>query len=77
MMRANFIYYKKGIVCAISSSKTSSQSRKLGVGMIRHGTEFQFMKGVGAKEFEKVIMFGPGRRKQESVSSMPRGEHSH
>ena len=52
-------------------------SRRLGVGMIRHGTEFQFMNDVGAKEFEKVIMFGPGRRIQWSVSSMPKGEYSH
>ncbi len=50
-------------------------SRRLGIGMIRHGTEFQFMKKVGAKEFEKVIMFGPGRRIQWSVSSMPKGGH--
>ena len=29
-------------------------SRRLGVGMIRHGTEFQYLK-VGAKDFERVI----------------------
>ena len=49
-------------------------SRRLGIGMIRHGTEFQYFQ-VGAKEYERVIMFGPGRREEWSVSSMPLGGH--
>lgn len=47
----------------------------LGVPMVQHPTEFMWDKGVGAREFEYVLWFGPGRRFNRSPSSMPKGGH--
>jgi hypothetical protein len=48
---------------------------KFGQPLIQHGTEFMYDKGVGAKESEQVFWFGPGKRFQVAVSSMPKGGH--
>jgi hypothetical protein len=47
----------------------------LGVPMVQHPTEFMWDGGVGAREFEYVLWFGPGRRFNRSPSSMPKGGH--
>jgi hypothetical protein len=47
----------------------------LGVPMVQHPTEFMWDKGVGAREFEYVLWFGPARRFNRSPSSMPKGGH--
>jgi hypothetical protein len=46
-------------------------NRRLGAPMIQHGAEFMWDKGVGAREFEYVLWFGPGRRFNRWPSSMP------
>jgi len=43
--------------------------------MIQHGTEFMWTGGVGAREFEWVLWFGPGHRFNRGQSSMPHGGH--
>jgi hypothetical protein len=50
-------------------------NQRLRVPMIQHPTEFLWTGGVGAREFEWVLWFGPGRRFQRGASSMPRGGH--
>jgi hypothetical protein len=47
----------------------------LRVPMIQHGTEFMWAGGVGAREFEWVLWFGPGRRLNRGPSSMPKTGH--
>jgi hypothetical protein len=47
----------------------------LGVPMVQHGPEFAYREGVGARERENVLWFGPGRRMQVWPSSMPRAGH--
>ena len=47
---------------------------KLSARMIQHGPEFLF-KGVGAREREWVLCFGPGGRYDEAPSSFPKGGH--
>ena len=46
-----------------------------GVPMVQHPTEFMWAEGVGAREFEWVLWFGPGRRFNRWPSSMPKGGH--
>lgn len=46
-------------------------NEKLGSKMIQHGTEFQYLEGVGARESEFVYFFGPKRQFLSSISSMP------
>src|SRR5438132_13968201 len=43
----------------------------LRVPMIQHPTEFMWTGGVGAREMEWVLWFGPGRRFNRGPSSMP------
>ena len=50
-------------------------NRGLRAPMIQHGAEFMWNKGVGARESEFVLWFGPGRSFQRSPSSMPQGGH--
>ncbi len=47
----------------------------LRVPMIQHPTEFMWAGGVGAREMEWVLWFGPGRRFNRGPSSMPRAGH--
>ena len=47
----------------------------LSVPMIQHGTEFMYPDGVGARESEFVVWFGPGHRAHRWPSSMPPGGH--
>ena len=47
----------------------------LQVPMIQHPTEFMWEGGVGAREFEWVLWFGPGHRFNRGQSSMPHGGH--
>jgi hypothetical protein len=47
----------------------------LRVSMIQHPTEFMWTGGVGAREMEWVLWFGPGRRFNRWLSSMPRAGH--
>lgn len=47
----------------------------LGAKLIQHGAEFMWDKGVGARESEWVLWFGPGRRFRQTPSSMPHGGH--
>jgi len=47
----------------------------LGVPLIQHSTEFMWAGGVGAREMEWVLWFGPGRRLKRLQSSMPHGGH--
>jgi len=42
-----------------------------GVPMIQHGAEFMWNKGVGAREREFVLWFGPKRQFRQDISSMP------
>ena len=49
-------------------------NRGLRVPMIQHSVEFLY-KEVGAREFEYVLWFGPGRRFNRWPSSMPKGGH--
>ena len=46
----------------------------LGVPMIQHGAEMMYDEGVGGRELEDVLWFGPGRRFNRWPSSMP-GPH--
>ena len=50
-------------------------NQRLGAPMIQHGSEFMWEGGVGAREFEQVFWFGPGRRFKLAFSSMPKGGH--
>ena len=50
-------------------------ARGLGMKMIQHPTEFMWKGGLGARETERVLWFGPGRRRYDGVSSMPRAGH--
>jgi hypothetical protein len=45
----------------------------LGVPMVQHPTEFMWDKGVGAREFEYVLWFGPGRPVQSQPVFHARG----
>jgi hypothetical protein len=47
----------------------------LRVELIQHGAEFMWLGGVGARESEWVLWFGPGGRLERHASSMPRGGH--
>ncbi|MEQ1764735.1 MAG: hypothetical protein ABL984_16520 [Pyrinomonadaceae bacterium] len=47
----------------------------LGAKLIQHGAEFMWDKGLGARESEFVLWFGPGRRFRQTMSSMPQGGH--
>jgi hypothetical protein len=48
----------------------------IGIEMIQHGPEFDpGFDGLGARERERILYFGPGRRFQEGISSMPKGGH--
>src|SRR5262245_1948414 len=49
-------------------------NKALGVPMIQHGPEFAYEAGVGAREFEWVFWFGPGRKFKRGPSSMPQGD---
>lgn len=46
-----------------------------GVPLVQHPTEFMWDQGVGAREFEWVLWFGPGRRFNRWPSSMPKAGH--
>jgi hypothetical protein len=50
-------------------------NRGLGVRLIQHGAEFMWDQGVGARESEFVLWFGPRRRFNRWPSSMPKGGH--
>ncbi len=51
---------------------------RIGVEMIQHGPEFDpDFQGVGAKESELVIYFGPGGKTRLAHSSMPQGRNAH
>jgi hypothetical protein len=50
-------------------------NRGLRVPMIQHGAEMMWRGGVGGRESEYVLWFGPGRRFNRWPSSMPRGGH--
>ena len=50
-------------------------NRRFGTVMIQHGSEFMWMGGVGARESEFVLWFGPARRFIRGLSSMPKGGH--
>jgi hypothetical protein len=43
--------------------------------LIQHGAEFMWDQGVGAREQEWVLWFGPGKRVNRWPSSMPHGGH--
>ncbi len=47
-----------------------------GAEMIQHGTEFSWTDGVGAREREQVLYFGPNRKFMQATSSMPQGAGS-
>ena len=47
----------------------------LGAKLIQHGAEFMWDKGLGARESEWVLWFGPGRRFRQVMSSMPQAGH--
>jgi hypothetical protein len=47
----------------------------LGAKLIQHGAEFMWDKGLGARESEFVLWFGPGTRFRQTMSSMPHGGH--
>jgi len=49
--------------------------RGFGVELVQHGSEFMYRYGVGARELEYVLWFGPGRRFKRQLSSMPKGGH--
>ena len=44
-----------------------------GAELIQHGTEFSWTGGVGAREREQVLYFGPNRAFMQATSSMPQG----
>lgn len=50
-------------------------NRGLRVPMIQHGAEMMWREGVGGRESEFVLWFGPGRRFNRWPSSMPRAGH--
>lgn len=50
-------------------------NRGLGAKLIQHGAEFMWDKGLGARESEFVLWFGPGNRFRQTMSSMPAGGH--
>ena len=41
--------------------------------LIQHGAEFIWNKGMGAKDSELVLWFGPGNRISTSISAMKKG----
>lgn len=48
-------------------------NRGLGTPLIQHGAELMWTQGIGGRESEFVLWFGPGRRMERWPSSMPRG----
>jgi hypothetical protein len=50
-------------------------NQRFGTPLIQHGTEFMWDGGVGARESEYVLWFGPGRKLMRTQSSMPKGGH--
>ncbi|MCF2518555.1 hypothetical protein [Dyadobacter sp. CY351] len=48
-----------------------SLNQRFGSPMILHGAEMQYKEGIGAKEREQVLIFGPSRQYDQSFSSMP------
>jgi hypothetical protein len=50
-------------------------NRGFGAKLIQHGAEFMWEGGVGARELEYVLWFGPGQKFKRDVSSMPKGGH--
>ncbi len=50
-------------------------NREFRTPMIKHGAEFMYTEGVGARESESVYWFGPNRKFQLGHSSMPKGGH--
>ncbi len=50
-------------------------NRGLGAKLIQHGAEFMWDKGLGARESEFVLWFGPARRFRQTMSSMPQAGH--
>lgn len=51
-------------------------NRRIGLDMIQHGPEFDpGFNGLGAREREFVLYFGPGNRFQTGLSSMPKSGH--
>jgi hypothetical protein len=52
-------------------------NRAFGVELIQHGTELSWDGGVGAREFEFVLWFGPGGRTERHPSSMPPVDRAH
>lgn len=49
-------------------------NKGLGSPMIQHGAEFMWKGGLGARESEWVLWFGPGNRFKQAMSSMPKEE---
>ena len=47
----------------------------LGAKLVQHGAEFMWDKGLGAREAEFVLWFGPGGRFKQTMSSMPAAGH--
>jgi hypothetical protein len=56
---------------ALSTEAQKLLNQRFGTPMIQHGTEFAWTGGVGARETENVLFFGPNRRFQLGKSSMP------
>jgi hypothetical protein len=52
-------------------------NQRFGSPMIQHGSEFSWTGGVGARESENVLFFGPNRRFQLGKSSMPKKAVAH
>ncbi|HRO43049.1 MAG TPA: hypothetical protein PL009_09455 [Flavipsychrobacter sp.] len=48
-------------------------NQKIGIDMILHGPEFLWDEGVGAREAEWVLSFGPKNAFRQDMSSMPQG----
>jgi hypothetical protein len=45
-------------------------NRGLGAKLIQHPAEFMWEKGIGARAFENILWFGPGRRSHFGISSI-------
>ena len=73
--RGEFLFTSNAEQAQLFAAVEPVLNRGLGVRMIQHGAEFMWDQGVGARESEWVLWFGPGRRFNRWHSSMPKGGH--
>lgn len=73
--RGEFLQTSRQEQATLFTKVEATLNRGFGTPMVQHGSEFDWDKGVGAREYEMVFWFGPGNRFNCGPSSMPHGGH--